>query len=132
MGTRLKLLLDTCTFIWLCSAPTRLSPPAKRALGGSEAVLFLSDVSIWEICLKWRAKKLLLPSTPRQWVDEQTRQWAIKPLGIERRHLYRTTELEDIHPDPFDRTLVAQAIEEDCRIVTPDAQIAKYAVSVVW
>ena len=95
-------------------------------------MLFLSDVSIWEICLKWRAKKLLLPSTPRQWVDEQTRQWAIKPLGIERRHLYRTTELEDIHPDPFDRTLVAQAIEEDCRIVTPDAQIAKYAVSVVW
>jgi PIN domain nuclease of toxin-antitoxin system len=132
VGARLKLLLDTCTFIWLCSEPAKLSPRAKRTMGHAEASLFLSDVSVWEICLKWRARKLRLPSTPRQWAEEQTRQWAIRSMPIERRHLYRTTELDDIHPDPFDRTLIAQAIEEDCRLVTPDAQIAKYPVSIVW
>jgi PIN domain nuclease of toxin-antitoxin system len=36
------------------------------------------------------------------------------------------------HSDPFDRILIAQALEEDLTILTSDADIARYAASVIW
>jgi len=66
------------------------------------------------------------------WIDEQRNLWEIGELKIERKHLYGTTELEVIHQDPFDRLLVAQSIDEGLRIVSPDGNIAKYPVAVVW
>ena len=60
------LLLDTCTFVWLVALPASLSARAKRALSRPGAE-FLSDASLWEISLKWRAGKLELPDPPRLW-----------------------------------------------------------------
>ena len=41
--------------------------------------------------------------------------------------------LPDIHNDPFDRILIAQALERNFRMVTKDSVIPKYpGVSVVW
>jgi len=128
----LKLLLDTCAFLWLAEASDRLSSTAAQALDDDEASLFLSDASVWEICLKWQAGKILLPSPPRRWIDGQFGIWDLKALPVVRSQLYRMTELPSHHRDPFDRLLVAQAIEEAMTIVTPDPQIARYPVAVVW
>jgi PIN domain nuclease of toxin-antitoxin system len=94
--------------------------------------LVLSDASVWEMCLKWQLGKIELPSPPRRWIEEQAEIWKLERLSVERSHLYRTSELELIHKDPFDRLLVAQAIEAGLVIVTPDASIARYPVSVHW
>ena len=59
----MDLLLDTCTFLWLAAEPERLGPRAREVLDADGARLFLSDASIWEVCLKWQARKLELPST---------------------------------------------------------------------
>jgi PIN domain nuclease of toxin-antitoxin system len=125
------LLLDTCTFIWLASEASRLSAVAVRALD-AESDLFLSDVSIWEICLKWQSKKIELPSPPRTWVSEQARTWSLDSLPIIAEHLYRSIELPDLHRDPFDRLLVSQALTRGATIVTPDPAIHQYPVAVVW
>ena len=125
------LLLDTCTFIWLTSDPTRLSPCAVKSLE-AENELGLSDVCIWEICLKWQAKKIELPDPPRAWVSDQMRAWNLQRVPMEIEHFYRSTELPDLHRDPFDRLLISQALANNLRIVTPDPAIKGYPVTVVW
>jgi PIN domain nuclease of toxin-antitoxin system len=125
------LLLDTCTLVWLTSDPGRLSARAREALD-AESDISLSDASVWEICLKWQAKKLELPMPPRTWVADQVRAWQLQRVPIEAEHLYRTAELPDLHRDPFDRLLVSQALTHGARIVTPDPAIRQYPVAAVW
>jgi PIN domain nuclease of toxin-antitoxin system len=126
------LLLDTCTFIWLAAEPRALSRKAARAIDLASSDLFISDASIWEICLKWKAGKLELPLPPRRWVEEQTGQWQLMPLTLEAEHFYATTELVDLHKDPFDRLIVVQAISSSLTVVTPDAAVAAYPVATLW
>lgn len=125
------LLLDTCTLVWLASDPERLGA-AARAVLDSDSNLLVSDASTWELCLKWQAKKIRLPSPPRTWVVEQLRAWQLQRVCIEPEHLFRTVELPEHHRDPFDRLLVAQALTLSATIVTPDPAIHRYPVAVVW
>jgi PIN domain nuclease of toxin-antitoxin system len=127
-----RLLLDTCTFVWLASTPEGLSAEARRKMDEPEAELWLSDVSVWEICLKWQAGKLELPGPPRQWIEAQRRIWEVERLPVGTEHLYRSTEIPVHHRDPFDRALVAQAIVEGLTVVTPDPAFRAYPVAVLW
>ena len=87
---------------------------------------------MFEVCAKWRSGKLELPTTPRRWFGEQTRLWQTERLSLDIEHYYRESELPALHRDPFDRLLVAQAIERDLSIVTPDSAIRAYPVAVLW
>lgn len=127
-----KLLLDTCTLVWLVSDPERLGRAVADCIDEETTELFLSDASVWELCLKWQAGKIGLPKPPRAWVEEQVRAWSLAALPIQRGHLYRVTELPEHHRDPFDRLLVAQAIEEGMTIGSPDPQIHRYPTAVLW
>lgn len=127
----MRLLLDTCSLIWLAAEPARLSSAVAAGVDAG-LTLLLSDCSVMELCLKWSAGKLTLPQPPRLWVEEQMRIWRLSGLPVERRHHYRSTELPDHHRDPFDRLLVAQAIEENLTIATPDPEIRRYPVSTLW
>ena len=128
----MKVLLDTCAFIWLCAEPDRLSPAAARILDDSDNSLLLSDVSALEITLKWTAGKLTLPEPPRLWLEAQIRTWSIEQVEMRREHMYRASELPGHHRDPFDRLLVATALTSDATIVTPDTAIQSYPVSWRW
>lgn len=103
-----------------------------RSIGDREALLFLSDVSTWEICLKWQSRKLHLPSPPRRWIAEQAGVWALSRLAIEQEDLFRASELAEHHRDPFDRLLVAQTMVRDGQLITPDSAIHGYPVAVLW
>jgi PIN domain nuclease of toxin-antitoxin system len=127
-----KLVLDACTLVWLASSPDQLSDVVASAVNDVATDLFLSDGSVWEICLKWGAGKLQLPKPPRLWIEEQRRAWNIDAVPIERNHLYRVSELPAHHRDPFDRLLVAQAIENGLTIATPDPLIVLYPAAVLW
>ncbi|MCA9781468.1 MAG: type II toxin-antitoxin system VapC family toxin [Candidatus Eremiobacteraeota bacterium] len=125
-------LLDTCTFVWLASAPERLSKDATRVINNQASTLVLSDVTVWEICLKWQSGKLKLPEPAKTWCESQAGIWRLERLSITRSAMYRTTELAHHHRDPFDRLLVAQSLEENISLITPDAHIAAYPVSIIW
>ncbi|MCG5055423.1 MAG: type II toxin-antitoxin system VapC family toxin [Myxococcales bacterium] len=131
MGNRLKLLLDTCSFIWLTCESEKLSENAREAIDTCRDIL-LSDVSVWEICTKWQTKKLGLPAPPRTWIEEQAAVWQLTRLPIRSGDCYRSTELPEVHRDPFDRLLVSQAIEGGLTLVTPDEWIHRYPVNVLW
>ena len=125
------VLLDTCTFIWLTASPKKLSAAAKKAIDRTDTLL-ISDVTVLEICLKWRSGKLQLPNPPRSWVQEQAEIWKLNWLSLTRSHIFRASELEPMHQDPYDRLLVGQALEEQIKIVTPDEHIERYPVATIW
>lgn len=116
MGALITYLLDTCTFIWLCADSERLSEAAKSAIDAPEAALLLSDVSALEITHKWSTGKLGLPDPPRHWIEAQIAAWdlSVQPLG--RAEIYRVGELPEHHRDPFDRLLVAAALNLNATI----------------
>ena len=128
----MRYLLDTCSFLWLCAAPERLSEKARDVLSQGGAELILSDVTALEIALKWLAGKIRLPAPPRSWVEEQAGLWSLVRAPISRTAIYHLTELPTLHADPFDRLLVATALEEDATIVTPDESIQRYPVAWAW
>jgi PIN domain nuclease of toxin-antitoxin system len=127
----LNLLLDTCTFLWMCAEPHRLSTRAVTALDSAE-LIGLSDAVILEICLKWHGGKLRLPEPPRHWITDQVRQRQLRILPIDQEICFRMTEMEMLHRDPFDRMLIAQAQIRNLTILTPDKHIHRYPVSILW
>ena len=128
----LSYLLDTCTFVWLCAAPERLPKKVRGLLGRAGAELILSDVSALELTLKWTAGKIELPAPPRLWVEQQVAVWQLRLLPLSRPVIYRSSELPHLHADPFDRLLVATALEQAATIVTPDEWVRRYPVACAW
>ena len=128
----MKLLLDTCTFLWLALPQGRLSAEATRLMNLNTSSLFLSDVSIWEICLKVSNGKFSLPDVPRLWLPSRMAYFQVEPLQLELAAIYRSGELPRVHPDPFDRLLAAQAMEEGMTILSPDVPLSLLGASRVW
>jgi len=128
----MTLLLDTCTFIWLCSEPEKLSNSATIALDKPSNDRALSLASVWEITLKYHSGKLPLPEQPDRWVEEQLRLQDIDVLPLQRTTLYRAGTLPQILKDPFDRVIAADALQRDLRIVSPDMPFRAYGCAVIW
>ena len=97
----MRLLLDTCAFLWLAGQPAKLSAAATAAINDSQNELFLSDTSVWEIVLKHTAGKLPLPDPPRIWLPKQTIFFQIQPLRISPEAIFKTADLPLLHRDPL-------------------------------
>jgi PIN domain nuclease of toxin-antitoxin system len=127
-----KLLLDTCSLIWLASEPDQLSVEAEKAINDPVAILHVSQARLWEIILKHSAGKLSLPEPPRSWWTNQVAKWGLVELPISAETLFSSSELPRHHKDPFDRVILAQAQLETCRLVSPDSEFPAYGIPLVW
>ena len=56
----------------------------------------------------------------------------IPTLAIRTGHIRRLAGLPELHKDPFDRILVAQALAEGLTLATKDAFLARYGAPVIW
>ena len=129
----MNLLLDTVAFIWLCSGDDQLSNAAARALNDPANTVSLSAVSAWEIGLKNAKGKLKLPASVETWVPAMISHHRLALMSIEAHTTVASTKLPSIHSDPFDRLLVATALQHRLTIITPDAAIAKYpGLKTIW
>lgn len=128
----MRLLLDTVTFLWVAEGDARLSAPAREAIANPANEVFLSAASAWEIAIKHGLGRLLLRLPPGEYVTEQRRRHRIEPLPIGEDAALQVGKLPDVHRDPFDRILVAQAIVGGLAIVTPDRLVRAYPVPALW
>jgi PIN domain nuclease of toxin-antitoxin system len=127
-----RLLLDTCTFLWIVGGDAALSGRAREAFVDPENEVFLSAASAWEIAVKSRLGKLPLPAPPESFVPAQRTAHGIEPLPVDEEAALHIAKLPDLHRDPFDRMLVAQAIVGGLVLVTPDDAIRPYPVRTLW
>ena len=128
----MRVLLDTFPFIWLSSAPSKLSTKATEVLNDQGNEFFLSDASVLEICLKYNDGSLEMPMTPRRWVKEQSKIWNIKSLGMTREYCLRLSEMPYHHDDAIDRVLAATVLSEDMYLLTSEEELKKYPISIIW
>lgn len=128
----MKLLLDTCTFLWLAQQPDKISRSATELIDDPDNALFLSDVSVMEIVMKHSAGKLPLPKHPRNWISSKIKYHQLIHLPILPEVIYRSGELSRSHADPFDRLLAAQAIEQGLTVISPDIPLSGLGASRIW
>lgn len=80
---------------------------------------------MWEATIKIAAGRLSTPTA----IDEAATDAGMLELPIHWRHARRAAALPALHRDPFDRVLVAQALEEGLVLMTRDPLVRRYAVS---
>jgi PIN domain nuclease of toxin-antitoxin system len=127
-----KLVLDTCTFLWVVAGDAALSPAARDLIVDPDNDTFLSAASAWEIAIKHALGRLPLPASPQAFVPAERTRHRIDPLPIDEAAALHVHRLPPLHRDPFDRLLVSQAVLGGLTIVTPDPAIAQYGASVAW
>jgi PIN domain nuclease of toxin-antitoxin system len=122
----MRLLLDTHVFLWYVSADGRLPRKFANAIGEPANDVFLSVASVWEAVIKFALGKLPLPSPPSEYLPRQRAAHQITSLSIDEAALPHLVSLPPLHRDPFDRLLVAQALEHALTIVTVDPVVRAY------
>ncbi|MDR1796160.1 MAG: type II toxin-antitoxin system VapC family toxin [Clostridiales Family XIII bacterium] len=123
----MDLLLDTNLLIF--SAQGSLPEDAEPLVADEENRLFYSVASFWELSIKYGSGKLALPMEP--WLlMEGLKENGYRELPITGDHVYTLGSLADIHRDPFDRIMVAQAVSENLIFLTTDETAAKYGQNV--
>lgn len=119
----MRLLLDTHIYLWCLSGSRKLSQKARRQIAEAEDV-YVSAASIWEAAIKTGLGKLR--------VDVAAMAAAIEPSGflelpVMARHAAMVAALPGHHRDPFDRLLIAQALDGPLRLLTSDRVLEQYS-----
>jgi len=128
-----KYLLDTHVFLWWLLDDPRLSQTAREIISDPKTTLFFSVVSAWEIAIKARFGKIKFITKPlERFLREELQANDVQVLPVLLHHVLREHTLPLLHRDPFDRMLIAQALEEHLTLITSDARIKAYNVPVMW
>lgn len=128
----MKILLDTCTFLWIVSDSPELSEVSRSIFREPSNEVYLSAVSVWEISVKYTLGKLPLPQQPEKYIPLQREKHMVDPLALDENAVLQLNRLPRLHKDPFDRMLICQAISHGMVILTPDELITQYPVASKW
>jgi PIN domain nuclease of toxin-antitoxin system len=127
----MRILLDTCEFLWLVSGDPKLPATVESAVRDPQNQVFLSVVSFWEICVKNALGKLPLPQSPTEYVPLQRENHRIAPLMLDEASVSRLPALQPLHRDPFDRMLVCQAQAHGLTLASTDPLVRQYPVALL-
>lgn len=122
----MKYLLDTHILIWLAINPSQLSSKVLAVCEDASNELSVSIASFWELSIKMSLGKIDLADDAL----EQLQLWCnlnqVSILPIEVAHCERVKGLPLHHRDPFDRLLIAQALEQDLTLISADGCFPDY------
>jgi len=124
-------LLDTHAFLWFINGSNELSPQAKNIIQNPENTMYLSIASFWEIAIKLNIGKLAIDMSFDELKKEADKN-DFRILLIRYEDTRVLTILELFHKDPFDRILIAQAIQNNLTMITRDANFASYPIKIIW
>jgi PIN domain nuclease of toxin-antitoxin system len=126
-----RLLLDTCTLLWLARADARLHQRVRQLISGPADTL-VSAVTGWEIAIKHARGRLPLPVPLERFLPALRERYGFGTLAIDEESALHVAKLAPLHTDPFDRMLVSQAIIHGLTIVTPDPLVTRYPARTIW
>jgi PIN domain nuclease of toxin-antitoxin system len=121
-----RLLLDTHVLLWWLADDRHLSKEARTMIANGNNQLLVSAASIWEIAIKAGLGRINIELDD---LEDAIVKSGFQPLPIAVQHAIRVGRLPDVHRDPFDRMLVAQASIEELRLITHDRVFERYGLS---
>ncbi len=127
----MRLLLDTHAFLWAAADPDQLRAKARAAIEDSANEVLVSAAVAWEISVKVTLGKLTVPVDPAVWFPARVHSLGFQELPITAAHALGIGGLPNVHRDPFDRIMIAQAQIEGLTFVTRDPENKKYPVHVL-
>jgi PIN domain nuclease of toxin-antitoxin system len=128
----MKYLMDTSVLIHSLISKPNLNHRALELLADNLSELYLSAVSSWEITIKVRAGRLVLPERPAEFVTRAMQIMSLRALDITHLHALAVDALPNYHGDPFDRMLIAQAVSEQMTLLSTDRTLQKYKVDLMF
>ncbi|NCD35318.1 MAG: type II toxin-antitoxin system VapC family toxin [Spartobacteria bacterium] len=126
----MNLLLDTCALLWLASGDVKLTQNARNSINEA-GVVFVSVISGFEVALKVRRGKLVLPAEPDEWLSTIVNHHGLEMIPLHINDAMKAALLPDIHRDPCDRFILAQAMRLDVAVVTGDHVFSDYGVKII-
>jgi PIN domain nuclease of toxin-antitoxin system len=118
----MNLSLDTQVLLWSLSSPERLSKVARSAIENPGNIVFVSAAAAWEVEIKAALGKLRAPSD----LANQIAAANFEELPITIAHALALKQLPNLHRDPFDRIMLAQAKAAGLTFVTADPLVLQY------
>ena len=128
----MKYLLDTHVFLWTVRSPGEISGRARSILADPEAELLISIVVPWEIAIKAGTGKLKNTEAILGDFDETMDSSGFRVLETLTRHVIQSGALPLHHKDPFDRLLIAQALDLRVPVLSNDEIFDRYGVKRIW
>jgi len=122
----MRLLLDTHVFLWYISGDPHLPAIFRDRIQEPANEAYLSVASVWEAVMKYSLGKLPLPGPPAEYLPRQRERHWIASLPIDEMALTHLAKLPLHHRDPFDRILIAQALQHDLTVATVDDAVRAY------
>ncbi len=119
------LLLDTHLVLWAAFEPEHLSAKASKLLRSRAVPLAFSLATLWEVAIKTSLGRPGFSVDPSR-LHQALLAEGFTELAIRAPHVVRVATLPWLHRDPFDRLLVAQAMEERLTLLTADATLKGY------
>jgi PIN domain nuclease of toxin-antitoxin system len=124
----MRRLLDTHVLLGYITADSKLPAPFLDAIRDPANEVYLSVASIWEAVIKHGSGKLPLPAPSAEDLPQQRDAHGITTLPIDEGAMPHLAGLPALHRDPFDRLLIAQALQQELTIVTVDTEVLSYPV----
>ena len=123
-----ELLIDTHIFLWSQFEPSKLSENLHQLRTSTQVRWHLSQISTWEIQIKYDLGKLVLPELPSKIFPDLIKHSGFAYEQLQDDAIFMLGKLPPIHRDPFDRMLIATALVNGWEIVTHDSIFEQYPV----
>ena len=116
----MRILLDTHYLIWSFTNPEMFGPEMAAALVSQDNEVFYSQISLWEISIKFNSGKLVLKGMGPEELYEEIESSHFECLELRNRDLISFYKLPIEHRDPFDRVMIWQCIHNDLHFLSVD------------
>jgi PIN domain nuclease of toxin-antitoxin system len=114
--------------LWWLAGSRELGSAARALIVAGDSELFVSAASWWELRIKSALNKLTIDwAAAQKLIDDN----GMTRLPVTFEHADAVAQLPQLHRDPFDRLLIAQALFEQMRLLTRDKKLSGYGAAVL-
>ena len=128
----MRFLVDTHTFLWAVQSPEKLTDRVRSVFADRDAELLVSIATPWEMAIKAGIGKLENGAEILDNFEIRATACGYRMLETSIKHAIRSGNLPRYHKDPFDRLLIAQALDLDLALLSRDDIFDRYGVRRIW
>ena len=119
----MRLLLDTHIWIWKVGAPENLKKRVAEAIQDEANELWLSPISIWELSVLVRKRRIELDDDVDAWVTRTLAETTFREAPLTNEVALEVPKIRFSHNDPADHFIAASARVFNLTLVTADPRL---------